>query len=90
MNIANKLPTLNDAELTTLHANTRRLIDVGTPVQQSAGTALIPSIEAELNTRNAAKLSRRAEGLAARRAMKAAAAELRSVKPGDTPNDENP
>ena len=74
MNIANKLPTMNDAELTTLRANTRRLVDIGTPAQQSAATALIPSIEAELDTRNAAKLSRRAEALAAKRAMKAAAA----------------
>jgi hypothetical protein len=65
---------MNDVELTTLHANTRRLIDVGTPGQRSAATALIPSIEAELDTRNAAKLSRRAEALAAKRAMKAAAA----------------
>jgi hypothetical protein len=74
MNVANKLPTLNDGELTTLHANTRRLIDIGTPAQQSAATALMPSIKAELNTRSAAKLSRRAEAVAARRAMKAAAA----------------
>lgn len=74
MNIAKRLPTMNDAELTTLHANTRRLIDVGTPAQQSAATALIASIEAELDTRNAAKLRIRAEALAAKRAMKAAAA----------------
>jgi hypothetical protein len=74
MNIADKLPTLNDTDLTTLLANTRRLINVGTPTQQSAATALIPSIKAELDTRNAAKPSRRAEALAVKRAMKAAAA----------------
>jgi hypothetical protein len=73
MDMATKLPTMDDQHLTTLHANAKRLIEGGTPAQQSAATALLPSIEAELGTRNAAKLSKRAEALAAKRALKAAA-----------------
>ncbi len=74
MSIASKLPTMTDAELTTLHGNTKRLIGGGTVAQQSAAVALLPSVTAELAVRSDAAAARRAQALATRRAGK--------VKPG--------
>ncbi len=71
MSIASKLPEMTDAELATLHANSTRLADAGTPAQQKAAVALIPSIATELSARSAAAAARKAEALASRRAAKA-------------------
>ena len=57
MDVATKLPTMDDGALATMHANAERLMQTGTAVQQSAA-ALMPSIKAELATRNAAKRSK--------------------------------
>ena len=74
MDVAAGLPAMEDTALAVLHANAERLIRSGTAAQQTAAAALMPSIEAELGSRNAAKLSRKADALAARRAKKAVAA----------------
>ena len=57
MDLATQLPTMDDGELATLHANAERLMQAGTSAQQSAAAALMPSIEAELAARSAAKRS---------------------------------
>lgn len=70
MNIANKLPTINNAELASLNGNTQRLIHAGTPAQRAAAAALMPSIAAELAARSDAAAARRAAAGAVRRAGK--------------------
>jgi hypothetical protein len=57
MDLATKLPTMDDNALATLHANAERLMQTGTSAQQSAAAALIPSIKTELAARSAAKRS---------------------------------
>ena len=57
MDLATKLPTMDDGALATLHANAERLMQTGTSAQQSAAAALMPSIKAELAARSAAKRS---------------------------------
>lgn len=76
---------MEDAALAVLRANAERLMRNGTAVQQSAAAALMPSIEAELDARNAAKLSRKADALAARRTAKA----LKTGQPAVRPQPEN-
>lgn len=71
MSIASKLPTMTDAELATMHENTKRLIDAGTPARQMAAAALMPSITAEISARSAAVAAKKAEALALRRASNA-------------------
>lgn len=70
MSIASKLPTMTDVELATMHENTKRLIDAGTPTRQTAAAALMPSITAEISARSEAAAAKRAEALALRRASK--------------------
>lgn len=73
MNIASMVPVMDDADLSALRANTKRLSEAGTPAQQAAAAALSPVIEAEFGARQNAKLSKKAEALAARKARKAGA-----------------
>jgi hypothetical protein len=78
MDVASKLPTMEEAALTVLRANAERLQRTGTKAQQTAASALMPAIEAEVAARRAAKLSRAKAAAAAspkRRAKKAALAE---------------
>lgn len=70
MSIASKLPTMTDAELATLHGNTKRLMDAGTAAQQKSAEALMPCITAELSARYEAVAAEKAEALALRRASK--------------------
>jgi hypothetical protein len=58
MDVATKLPTMDDGALAIMHANAGRLMQTGTAAQQSAAAALMPSIKAELATRSAAKRSK--------------------------------
>ena len=81
MDVAAGLPTMEDTALAVLHANAERLMRSGTAAQQSAAAALMPSIQAELGSRNAVKLSRKADALAARRASKVAKTAARSTEP---------
>jgi hypothetical protein len=55
MDLATKLPTMDDSALATLYANAERLMQTGTSAQQSAAAALMPSIKTELAARTAAK-----------------------------------
>ncbi len=56
MDVATKLPTMDDGALAMLQANAERLMmQTGTSAQQSAAAALMPSIKAELAARSAAK-----------------------------------
>jgi hypothetical protein len=57
MDLAMKLPTMDDSALAILYANAERLKQTGTSAQQSAAAALMPSIKAELAARSAAKRS---------------------------------
>lgn len=74
MDVKAQLPTLEDAELSNIRSNAQRLLTTGTAKQQAAAAALLPSIEAEWASREAAKVSRKNEALAARRAAKGTAA----------------
>jgi len=58
MGIAEQLPTMENDALAALHANAKRLLENGTPDQQTAAAELLPSIISELAARNAAKLSK--------------------------------
>ena len=56
MSMADKLPTMSDADLASLHANAQRLeTTAATPGQQKAAADMLPLIEAELASREAAK-----------------------------------
>jgi hypothetical protein len=58
MDVTMQLPTMDDGALAVLHANAERLMRLGTPSQQAAAVALMPSIKAELTARSAAKRSK--------------------------------
>jgi hypothetical protein len=55
------IPTLGDDALRNLHANAQRLETEGSNAQRAAATALLPAIEAELDTRKSAAAAQRAE-----------------------------
>jgi hypothetical protein len=57
MDLAAKLPQMNDAALAALRENAARLEQTGTAAQRAAATALMPALEAELESRRAAKLA---------------------------------
>ena len=79
MDVTAQLPSMDDSALAVLHANAERLMRLGTPSQQAAALALMPSIKAELTVRSAAKRSKsKAEAPARKRAtaVKPAAAAI--------------
>ncbi|MDX1542166.1 MAG: hypothetical protein R3349_12255 [Geminicoccaceae bacterium] len=55
MDLIEKLPTLEDADLAALHGNAERLQHSGTSAQKKAAAALLPALESELANRRAAK-----------------------------------
>lgn len=74
-----KLPAMDDKALAVLRANAERLGQKGTKAQMAAAAALLPAIDAEVEVRKAAKLSKAKETRAANAAtaksrVKAAAA----------------
>ena len=77
MDLVEKVPQMTDDALQTLASNARRLVQAGTPAQQTAAQALLPAIDAELASRRTAKLATlakaRASALAARPAKRKAA-----------------
>jgi hypothetical protein len=73
MSMLEKLPALEPAALASLHANAVRLEQAGSPAQRASARQLLPAIEAELATRQAAKLERQAEGRRERAQQRAAA-----------------
>ena len=68
MQILAKLPHLDNASLTVLQGNAERLLRIGTKIQKTSATAVMPAIEAELATRQEAKASKAKEAAEARRA----------------------
>jgi hypothetical protein len=74
MSLAEKIPTLTDAEVTNLLANAQRLAQAGDERQQAAATELLPALEAAAAERRAARLaSAQVKRAAARKPRKAAA-----------------
>ncbi len=57
MDLAAKLPHMDDAALAVLRQNAERLEQMGTSAQRAAAAALMPALEAELESRRAAKLA---------------------------------
>ena len=57
MDLAAKLPQMDDAALVVLRENAERLEQTGTSAQRAAAAALRPALEAELQSRRAAKLA---------------------------------
>ena len=57
MDLAAKLPQMEDAALAVLRENAARLEQTGTSAQKAAAAALMPALEAELESRRAAKLA---------------------------------
>lgn len=55
MSLIERLPSMPDAALGTLHANATRLGESGTAAQRASAAALLPALEAEIETRKAAK-----------------------------------
>ncbi len=56
MDLAAKLPEMEDAALAVLRENAGRLEQTGTAAQKAAAAALMPALDAELEKRRAAKL----------------------------------
>ena len=57
MDLAAKLPEMEDSALAVLRENAGRLEQTGTSAQKAAATALMPALDAELEKRRAAKLA---------------------------------
>jgi hypothetical protein len=60
-----KLPEMDDKALAVLRSNAERLGRTGTKSQKTQAAALLPAIEAEVDARKSAKLSRQKEARAA-------------------------
>ncbi|MBU1383729.1 MAG: hypothetical protein KKC29_11565 [Alphaproteobacteria bacterium] len=52
--LAEKLPTMSDADLKALRANAARLTDTGSAVQMNSAAEILPLIDAEFERRAAA------------------------------------
>ena len=57
MDLAAKLPDMEDAALAVLRENAERLEQTGTSAQRAAAAALMPALDAELESRRTAKLA---------------------------------
>ena len=62
-----KLPEMDDKALAVLRSNAERLGRTGTKSQKTQAAALLPAIEAEVDARKTAKLSKQKEARAAAR-----------------------
>ncbi|HLT01285.1 MAG TPA: hypothetical protein VK001_03865 [Geminicoccaceae bacterium] len=72
MDLAAKLPEMEDSALAVLRENAGRLEQSGTSAQKAAAAALMPALDAELAKRRAAKLeAARNKRAATKRAKKA-------------------
>jgi hypothetical protein len=72
MTLEDRIPTLTDSELSSLHANAKRIAEEDGAKQEEAAN-LLPALEAELSSRKATKAEARKAALAKPRAAKAAA-----------------
>ena len=68
MNLLERLPFLDDEELTNLWNNARRLSETGVQARRDAAVALLPAIETEMAGRRAQKKAETAKRTAERRA----------------------
>ena len=57
MDLTAKLPEMEDTALAVLRENAERLEQTGTSAQKAAAAALMPALQAELESRRAAKLA---------------------------------
>lgn len=60
MTLIERLPSMADDALGTLHANAVRLGASGSAAQRASAVALLPALEAEIAARDAAKSQRKA------------------------------
>jgi hypothetical protein len=73
MSLIERIPTLADDEVVNFLANARRLAEAGDDKQRAAAVELIPALEAEAETRLAARQERAKAKRAATRKTTAAA-----------------
>ena len=74
MSLADRIPTLTDAEVINLLTNARRLRDEGEARQKAAAEEILPALEAAAEERKAARLARvQAKRTAARKPKDVAA-----------------
>jgi hypothetical protein len=71
--ISGRIPAMADAELNSLLANARRLLASGTAIQKKTAEILVPLIETEVTTRQAAKEEARKARTSSKRKKDAAA-----------------
>jgi hypothetical protein len=57
MSLLERIPTLDDDEIVNLLANARRLAQSGDEKQQAAAAELLPTLEAEAETRREQRIS---------------------------------
>ena len=77
VDLHDRVPSMDDNALTSLHANAVRLAQSGNDRQRATASTLLPLIEAELETRRATKLANtpvRKKRVSAKAAAAAAAA----------------
>ena len=79
MSLIDRLPEMPDASLVNLHANAVRLGGSGSAAQRASAAALLPALEAEIESRKSAKRHRLAEAAKARPKKKKAEA---AAEPG--------
>ncbi len=74
-----KLPAMDDKALAVLRSNAERLGRTGTKAQKTAAAALLPAIDAEVDARKTAKLSKAKETRAANATTSKSRAKAKSV-----------
>ena len=74
MTLLDRIPTLSDEEVINLLTNARRLAEGGDEKQKAAAAGLLPSLEAEAETRKQARLERAKAKRAATRKTRIAVA----------------
>ncbi len=82
--IEQRIPSLSDEELESLHANAVRLAQSGTPVQRGQAEELLPLLGAALEERRATHAASKAR---ARAALKRAAPPAPSADAKETTNE---
>jgi hypothetical protein len=75
-----RIPLLEDEELTNLWTNARRLSETGNDVQRETAVDLLPAIESEIAGRRARRKEEIARRAAERRARTARLAPARSLE----------
>jgi hypothetical protein len=79
MSLIERLPEMADAALGNLHANAVRLGESGTAAQRASAAKLLPALEAEIESRKAAKRQRLVDAGKARAKKKKEDAQVAAV-----------